>query len=129
MSKNKLSFSIKNLIVGVLGIAVLSLIFTNIKDAFFGTSFQISTAANGATLNDNFLPLSGMAHGAIELLVNGRSINMDRKGNFEDAIILSSGYNIVEVALKDRFGKTETKTYHWVVEPASMVAQSGEIIK
>ncbi len=128
MSKNKLSFSIKNSIIGILGIAILTLVFANIKDAFFGTSFQIVTASNGTTLNDNFLPLSGIAHGAIELLINGRSVNMDRKGNFEDAIILSSGYNIVEVALKDRFGKTETKTYQWVVEPASMVAQSGEII-
>lgn len=128
MSRNKLSFSIKGILLTLVGVIFSSIVFLNIKDAFLGAKLHISTASNGSTLTDNFLHLSGDARGAVEILINGRSINVDRKGKFEDGLLLSTGYNIVEVALKDRFGKTETKTYHWVVEPTSSVAKSSEII-
>lgn len=112
----------KYLIVTVI-IAVLSLIGYNVRDAVFGTPLQVEAAKNGATLHDTFISLSGVARQARELLINGRSVALDRSGHFTDAIILSPGYNIVEIALKDRFGKVETKTYHWVVEPSPAVAQ------
>lgn len=106
-------------------IGVLALVGYNVRDAVFGTPLQVVAAENGSTIYDSFVSLSGVARQARELLINGRSVALDRSGNFTDAIILSPGYNIVEIALKDRFGKTETKTYHWVVEPSPAVAQGN----
>lgn len=112
----------KYLIIAII-ISVVGLIGYNVRDAVFGTPLEVVAAKNGSKLTDNFVPLTGVARQAKELLINGRSIDLDRNGNFNDAIILSTGYNIVEIALKDRFGKTETKTYHWVVEPSPTIAQ------
>lgn len=104
-------------------IGILALVGYNVRDAVFGTPLEVEAAKDGTTLHDSFISLSGVARQARELLINGRSVALDRSGHFSDAIILSPGYNIVEIALKDRFGKVETKTYHWVVEPTPAVAQ------
>ena len=124
MKKSLNAICIKKLIVGTLIVAVCGLVLYNIRDLVFGTPLQVVAAKDGSTLEDTFLPLSGVARHARELLINGRTVAIDRSGKFTDAIILSPGYNIVEVALKDRFGNTETRTYHWVVEKPSAVAQS-----
>jgi hypothetical protein len=58
------------------------------------------------------------------MTINGRIISIDRQGNFSDGVILSPGYNIVEVAQKDQFGKEKKQTYHWVASPSLTVAQN-----
>lgn len=116
---------IKKLVIGTLILGVCALVVYNIRDLVFGTPLQVVAAKDGSTLGDTFLPLSGVARHARELLINGRTVAIDRSGKFTDAIILSPGYNIVEVALLDRFGNTETRTYHWVVETTPLVAQSA----
>jgi len=112
------------LAIGGLVLAVAGLVFYNMRDMVLGTPLEVVTAKDGATLEDTFLPLTGVARHARELLINGRTVAIDRSGKFTDAIILSPGYNIVEVALKDRFGNTDTRTYHWVVEESPAVAQA-----
>lgn len=123
MKKIGNNICIQKITIGTVITLVLALVVYNMRDMVFGTPLQVVTAQDGATLEDTFLPLTGMARHARELLINGRTVAIDRSGKFTDAIILSPGYNIVEVALKDRFGNTDTRTYHWVVEEPSAVAQ------
>lgn len=114
----------KKVLIGIVCALVLGLVGYNVRDILFGTPLRVSVAKDGATLDDVFLPLSGSAGHAREILINGRMVATDRNGKFSDAIILSPGYNIVEVALKDRFGNTDTRTYHWVVQPSTSLAQA-----
>lgn len=123
MKKIGNNICIQKIAIGTVITLVLALVVYNMRDMVFGTPLQVVTAQDGATLEDTFLPLTGIARHARELLINGRTVAIDRSGKFTDAIILSPGYNIVEVALKDRFGNTDTRTYHWVVEESSAVAQ------
>lgn len=104
------------------GIAIASLIFYNSKDMIFGAPLRVDTIADGTTLEDAFLPIRGIAGHARELAINGRSVALDRKGNFDDSVLLSPGYNVVEVALKDQFGNRNVKTYHLVVQESATVA-------
>lgn len=106
----------------LLGIAVCVLVGYNIKDRIFGSPLSVTTATDGTTLSNPFLPITGTAKHARELLINGRSVAIDRKGHFDDEVLLSPGYNIVEVALRDQFGKTQTKTYHVVMTSSAAVA-------
>jgi uncharacterized protein YfaP (DUF2135 family) len=71
------------------------------------------------------LPITGNAAHAAQITINGRPIGTDRQGNFTDGVILSPGYNIVEVAETDQFGKEKTKTYHWVASPSPTVADNS----
>ncbi len=104
------------------GLAVAGLIFYNSKDMLFGAPLKVETVADGTTLEDAFLPISGIARHARELAINGRSVALDRKGNFNDGVLLSPGYNVVEVALRDQFGNRKVKTYRLVVQENTTVA-------
>lgn len=124
MKKSLATITIQKFLALTAIVGVIALAGYNMRDLVLGTPLEVITAQDGATLEDSFLPLSGVAHHAQELLINGRIVPLDRAGAFTDAIILSPGYNIVEVALRDRFGNTETKTYHWVVAVPPLVAQT-----
>lgn len=110
----------------LLGIAVCILVSYNIKDRIFGSPLSVNTASDGTTLSDSFLPITGIAKHARELLINGRAIAIDREGHFNDEVLLSPGYNIVEVALRDQFGNTQVKTYHVVMTPPPSSVASVE---
>lgn len=105
--------------------AFLGLVTYNMRDVLFGAPLKVQTTADGATLSGTFMPISGKALHAKMLSINGREVAVDRLGNFNDGILLSPGYNIVEVALKDKFGKEKRTTYHWVVQPATTVATNN----
>lgn len=108
-------------------ISVLVLVFYNTKDIFFGTKFSIDSAPDGATLRENFLPISGVAKHALSLEINGRVVSIDTDGVFNDGALLSPGYNVIEIKQKDRFGKEKQKTLHLVAEPSSDLATSVQI--
>ncbi len=115
-------FSLKTTLLSIFGIAVLGLVSYNIKDLVVGTPLKIQTATDGSTLSTPFLPIVGTAKHAREILINGRPIALDRSGAFNDEVLLSPGYNIVEVALKDQFGNEKIKTYQVVVSIPQAVA-------
>lgn len=106
----------------LLGIGVLGLICFNMRDLLIGAPIEVSATSDGATLSSPILPISGTARHARTLEINGRQVAVDRAGKFSDEILLSPGYNIVEVALQDQFGKKKVKTYHVVVNPPAAVA-------
>jgi hypothetical protein len=125
MTKQIKKITLKNVLLFCLVVSIGALVVYNVKDLLFGTPFVVSTAYDGTTVEDTFMPVTGIARHARELLINGRSVSLDRKGNFNDGVVLSPGYNIVEVAVKDRFGNNKVKTYHWVVEPTQSLARTA----
>jgi hypothetical protein len=118
-------FSSKTILLSLLALGVGSLIFYNVHDIVFGTSAHITTAVDGAVLNDTFLPVTGSAPRARSVSINGRSVAIDKSGYFNDGIILSMGYNVVEVAVLDRFGKEKKQTYSLVVDQPSSMARAN----
>lgn len=105
-----------------LGIAVVALIGYNMRDRILGTPLVVATAKDGTTIDTPFLPITGVARHARSLSINGRSVTVDRKGAFTDEVVLSPGYNIVEVSLTDQFGGQKSKTYQIVVNAPQAVA-------
>lgn len=105
-----------------LGISVLALVAFNMHDRILGTRLVIQTAQNGSTVSSPFLSVSGVAKHARALLINGRPVTVDRAGTFADEVVLSPGYNIVEVSLRDQFGNQKVKTYEYVVNTPEAVA-------
>lgn len=121
----KKNITIATVSIGVVIIGIFSLVFTNMRDSIFGAPFEVTVARNGETLTSSFLPIIGKAKHARDILLNGRSITIDRNGNFTDAVILSPGYNTIEIALKDQFGKEKKYTYQFVYTPENAVAQTA----
>lgn len=122
MISMKSPLTLKTGLAFTLSIAVLALVGYNMRDRILGTPLIITTAQNGSTVSSATLPIAGIAKHARELLINGRAVTVDREGSFSDEILLSPGYNIVEVALKDQFGNQKVKTYQLVVNAPEAVA-------
>lgn len=108
-------------------IAVFSVVFYNTKDLFLGAPLSINTVPDGATVTDSFLPISGSAKHYSSVEINGRAIGLDKNGKFADGVVLSPGYNVVEINEKDRFGKEKRKMFHLVAQPSSSVATSMNV--
>ncbi len=112
------------ILLGTLVAGFLGLVLYNIKDMLFGAPFTVIAATDGSTVDSSYLPITGIAKHAKQITINGRTLGLDRQGNFSDGVILSPGYNIVEVAERDQFGKEKKETYHWVVSTSPTVAQN-----
>ncbi|GEM_PF-912198 len=113
------------ILTGVLVTGFLGLVLYNVKDMLFGTPLVVNAMTDGSNIDGTFVPITGSAVHAAHITINGRPIGIDRQGNFADGVILSPGYNIVEVAETDQFGKEKTKTYHWVASASPTVADNS----
>ena len=116
--------TLATILISTLGACFLGLVLYNIKDVLFGTPLTVNTIADGSTVTNAFLPITGSAVHADQISINGRELGVDQQGDFTDGVILSPGYNIVEVTATDRFGREKVKTDHVVYAPSVAVAQN-----
>lgn len=70
----------------------------------------------------NLVTITGVAEKAILLSLNGREIFIDKEGNFSEQVSPLSGYSIITLNAKDKFGKTAEKKFELVREEKSAEA-------
>ena len=100
---------IVSLSVFVLFIVVYA--FFRSKDLIFGVKIREVNITDGEKFTNNIVNITGNARNAVDLTLDDRSISIDQKGNFNETIALSSGYNIVSIKAKDQFGNSDEKNY------------------
>ena len=100
---------ITSLSVFFLFIAVYA--FFRSHDLIFGVTIKNVNLTDGATIEDNVLKVTGNAKNAVNLTLNGREISIDQNGNFNETIVLLSGYNIVNIKARDKFEYSDEKNY------------------
>ncbi len=91
--------------------------FLRSHDIIFGVKIKNVNIEDGATLTDNVLKVTGNARNAISLTLNDREISVNREGDFDETIILLSGYNIVNIKARDKFGYIDEKNYKLMFTP------------
>jgi len=108
-------------ILKVVGISVFFLIiiiyaFVRSQDLIFGVKIKNVNIVDGAKVTDSVLKVTGNAKNAIKLILDGREISVDENGNFNETIALLSGYNVVNIKAKDKFGDIDEKNYKLMYE-------------
>jgi len=103
-------------IVKITGLSIFFLLmvlyaFINSKDLIFGVRIRNVNIVDGSTITTNTTEITGNAKNAINITLNGREISVDQKGNFDETIALLSGYNIISIVAKDKFGNIDEKNY------------------
>ena len=81
------------------------------KDLIYGVKIRNVNLKDGTTVTDNIINLTGNAKNAIKLILDGREISVDQKGNFNETIALNPGYNIIDIRAQDKFGYVDEKNY------------------
>lgn len=89
-------FKAKNIIIG----ATITL-----KQPIMSTSTPSLVSVEGVVQNTSFLTM------------NGHKIFTDEEGHFREELLLSEGYNIIQVEAVDRFGTKETKNLELIYKP------------
>lgn len=108
----------------VVGTFIIGLVLHNTHDVLFGARLSIQELRDGAVHTEAYVPISGKTRSPKRLTINDRPITITKDGYFNEAIILSEGYNRVRIELVDRFGKTKERVYHLVLEK-----QEGDLAK
>lgn len=68
-------------------------------------------AQTGIKIANSVIQVNGNAKNAINLTLNGREISINQAGDFAETIALLSGYNIINITAKDKFGDSDQKNY------------------
>ena len=108
----------------ILQIASLSIFFLIIiiyaffrsHDLLYGIKIQNVNITDGAKVTESVLKITGNAKNAINITLNGREISVNENGDFNETIALLSGYNVINIKAKDKFGYIDEKNYKLMYE-------------
>lgn len=79
------------------------------KDFLGGPEIIIESPANGQTVSNSYLEITGTAKNISSLHLNGNQIFTDEKGFFKQGLLLAKGYSIIQIEAKDKFGRNIEK--------------------
>lgn len=77
----------------------------------FGLKIRNVNITDGVLVPEDTIQVTGNAQNAVTLTINGREISINNKGDFDETIALLSGYNIINIKAKDKFGYVDEKNY------------------
>lgn len=106
------------LIRGTFAVAVLLIaLYTlfELRHLIAGPVVALSYPQNGATVADPLIEITGTTRNVARLTLNDRQIFVDSKGTLRESLLLASGYNVLRIEARDRFGRTVMRTLEVVV--------------
>lgn len=84
--------------------------FYEMRNFIAGPKIEIIYPKDGELKNQSLININGTAKNISKLFLNGRQIFTDEKGSFNEELLLSLGYNIIEIKAEDKFDREIKKT-------------------
>ncbi len=75
-----------------------------------GPQLTLSSPADGVTIQDGILSISGVAHHTEKLSLDGAPLLIDQHGAFATSLVLPQGSAILTLTVSDRFGRSHSVT-------------------
>ncbi len=108
VDKNKIIIKIA---VGlILFIIVAGYSYYEMRNFLAGPKIEIISPKDGELKNQSLINIKGTAKNISKLFLNDRQIFTDEKGVFNEELLLSLGYNIIEIKAEDKFNREIKKT-------------------
>lgn len=119
----------KFVFIGAFGL-ILSYILFETSDMLMGPIITISEPLNGSSVESGVIPIKGQAKNVSSLTVNGRPIPIEEKGDFYSILILSEGYNVINIEASDKINNKIKKRIEVVAKEREKeeVATTTEIL-
>ena len=103
-----------------MGLVILLLIFSYVayetKDIIIGPELRIVSPVNGGTAPAGIISVRGTALRISSLAVNGGELFTDLSGSFTKDILLSPGYNVIDIRVTDKLGRSVAKRIELMAE-------------
>ena len=112
-------------ILTILGILiVVGYSFFALKDVLRGPRINIATPTSGYATTTQMITLAGKVIRGNLFFINNATTTIDLKGNFSEQLLLSSGYNIMTLEARDRYGRTSHETIEMILTPKKVPSTS-----
>jgi hypothetical protein len=106
MSRRETKFYLKAITITLFLIALFGYGIFEVWNYATGPEIIVSSPKNGSVVSESLISIDGQGKNIQEITFNDRPIMVDEVGNFSEKILLSYGYNVLELKAQDRFGKT-----------------------
>ncbi len=100
---------IKRVLVAIGILVVVGYSYFELQGYVRGPQIEITSMRSGFSTTTEFVIVAGRITNARILALNGATTSLDIAGNFSDRLLLADGYNIINVKVVDRYGRTEEK--------------------
>lgn len=108
--KFKSGFNIRRFLIVVSVLLLISYGIFNARNLLLGPSIEIfSPTSSEIETESNTITVKGQAKNIVFLSLNERPIFVDPEGLFEEKLLLSPWFNIIEIKARDRFKKEVQK--------------------
>ena len=101
-----LSLGIKIIGSAIVVLIILLYAYARIEPFARGPQIVITFPSNGLTVLEPLLVVEGIIAGASHITFNGRQIYTSETGELNERMLLSGGYNVIELNASDRFERT-----------------------
>ena len=105
MSRRETKFYLKTIIICLFLVCLFGYGAFEIWNYATGPRITVSSPANGVAVSDSLITITGQGKNTKEITLDDRPIVTDETGKFSEKILLSYGYNVLELKAEDRFGK------------------------
>lgn len=103
---NQKGFNLKTYSIIVAILLIVSYGIFTARDMIRGPSIDIiNPTVSDTETTENLIIVRGLVHNTVFLSLNERKISIDTKGFFEEKILLTPGFNVIEIKGRDRFKK------------------------
>jgi len=82
-----------------------------------GPIVSITNPRDGTVATSSVIAITGVAKNVSFITLNGNQIFTDENGNFSEDRIISTGYNVITVDARDKFGKKVEKVLYITYKP------------
>jgi len=100
---------IKKIGIILVMVIIVGYTFYQTKNMIYGPVLVISYPSSGMTMKNSLIEVRGFVKNASYITMNDNQIFVDEEGNFRENILLSEGYNVIEVNIKDKFEREKTE--------------------
>lgn len=106
MSRRETKFYLKAIAICLFLVCLFGYGVFEVWNYATGPQILVSSPNDGVAVSESLITITGQGKNTKEITLNDRPIVVDEGGNFSEKILLSYGYNVLDLEAKDRFGKT-----------------------
>lgn len=108
-------------IIALLFVLILGYAYFEARTYLSGPQLSITAPEDGFSASESHVIVSGTARNISEITLNGNPIFVEEQGVFERLVPLAPGYAVIDVSVKDRYGRTKTILVHGTYTPVGLV--------
>lgn len=107
--QNNIKFLLKTALITVSVFIIIGYSYYESRNLILGPILDFVSPINGSSTTNSVIEVKGKVKNISFVSLNDNQIFTDKNGLFSEKLLLSPGYNIIKLSVKDRFGRQKEK--------------------